>query len=86
MAVAMAGDQAVSGARLEFHLGTQFASLSGGGTVKEWCGRGIYRAPVSQPTAAAAIAGSDISDQSRPTLERLGSAAPSATTPCLIQG
>lgn len=34
MTVPMAGDQAVSGARLELHPGTHFASLWGGRTVK----------------------------------------------------
>jgi GNAT superfamily N-acetyltransferase len=91
MTVAMAGDQAVSGARLEFHPGTQFASLWGGGTVKEWRGRGIYRALVAHRARIAADRGCrylqvDASDQSRPILERLGFAALSVTTPYLIRG
>ncbi|MFG2833171.1 GNAT family N-acetyltransferase [Streptomyces sp. NPDC048434] len=91
MTVVMAGDQPVCGARLEFHPGTQFASLWGGGTVKEWRGRGIYRALVAHRARIAADRGCrylqvDASEQSRPILERLGFTALSVTTPYLIQG
>lgn len=42
--VAMAGDVPVSSGRLELTLGTDFASLWGGGTLAAWRGRGIFRA------------------------------------------
>ncbi|BBA99594.1 putative acetyltransferase [Actinacidiphila reveromycinica] len=86
MTVAMAGDRAVCAARMEFHPGTRFASLWGGGTVEEWRGRGVYRALVSHRARVAAARGCrylqvDASDQSRPILERLGFAALATTTP-----
>ena len=40
MVVAMAGDEPVSAARVEFIPGTDFAGLWGGGTVPAWRGRG----------------------------------------------
>ncbi len=84
--VAMAGDRPVCGARTEFHRGTRFASLWGGGTAKDWRGKGIYRATVAYRTALAAERGYqylqvDASDQSRPILERLGFSALTTTTP-----
>lgn len=84
--LAMAGDRPVCGARTEFHRGTRFASLWGGGTAKEWRGKGIYRATVAYRTALAAERGYqylqvDASDQSRPILERLGFRALTTTTP-----
>src|SRR5262249_33103193 len=45
--VAMAGDPPVCSARMEFHQGTEFASLWGGGTLPSFRGRGIYRALVA---------------------------------------
>jgi GNAT superfamily N-acetyltransferase len=91
MTVAMAGDQPVCAARLEFHPGTDFASLWGGGTLKAWRGRGIYRALVAHRTRIAARRGIrylqvDATDQSRPILERLGFAVLSVTTPYIRQG
>ena len=91
MTVAMAGDRPVCAARMEFRPGTDFAGLWGGGTVKEWRGRGVYRAMVAHRTRIAADRGVrylqvDASDQSRPILERLGFAALSVTTPYLKQG
>lgn len=47
MVMAMAGDQPVCSARIEFLPGTSFASLWGGGTLPAWRGRGIYRAMVA---------------------------------------
>ncbi len=47
--VAMAGDVAVSSARLELHRGTAFASLWGGCTLASFRGRGLYRAPRRAP-------------------------------------
>lgn len=91
LTVAMAGREPVCGARMEFHPGTEFASLWGGGTVAAWRGRGIYRALIAHRTRIAADRGIrylqvDASDQSRPILERLGFAALSVTTPYLKQG
>lgn len=89
MTVAMAGDLPVCGARMEFHPGTEFASLWGGGTVEAWRGRGVYRALVAHRARVAAARGCrylqvDASDQSRPILERLGFAALAVTTPYII--
>ena len=82
----LAGDEPVCAARTDFHRGTEFASLWGGGTVPAWRGKGIYRATVAYRTALAAARGYqylqvDASDQSRPILERLGFSALTTTTP-----
>lgn len=84
--VVMAGDEPVSGARMELNEGTAFASLWGGGTVEAWRGRGIYRALVAHRARIAADHGYeflqvDASDQSRPILLRLGFEALGTTTP-----
>ncbi|CAL9371222.1 GNAT family N-acetyltransferase [Streptomyces griseomycini] len=84
--VALAGDQPVSAARMELVPGTGFAGLWGGGTVRAWRGRGLYRALVAHRARAAAERGYrylqvDASDQSRPILERLGFAPLTTTTP-----
>lgn len=84
--LALAGDRPVCAARTEFHRGTAFASLWGGGTVAQWRGKGIYRATVAYRTALAAERGYqylqvDASDQSRPILQRLGFSALTVTTP-----
>jgi len=91
MILAMAGDVPVCGARMELYPGTAFAGLWGGGTVKEWRGRGIYRALIAHRARLAAAAGCaylqvDASDQSQPILSRLGFASLSTTTPYLRQG
>jgi ribosomal protein S18 acetylase RimI-like enzyme len=91
MVVATAGGEPVSGARMELHPGTQFASLWGGGTAPQWRGRGIYRALVAHRARIAAELGVrwlqvDASAQSRPILARLGFAALSVTTPYVKQG
>ena len=90
MTVAMAGDLPVSGARMELHPGTDFASLWGGGTVAAWRGRGIYRALIAHRARIAAASGYrflqvDASSQSRPILSRLGFAALSTTTPYVYE-
>ncbi|MFC8146271.1 GNAT family N-acetyltransferase [Streptomyces paradoxus] len=84
--VAMAGDQPVSAARMELVPGTPFAGLWGGGTVRDWRGRGIYRTLVAHRARAAAARGYrylqvDASSQSRPILERLGFVPLTTTTP-----
>ena len=86
MTLAMAGDLPVCAARMEFHPGTDFAGLWGGGTVPGWRGRGIYRALVAHRARLAARAGYrylqvDASDQSRPILERLGFGVLGVTVP-----
>lgn len=87
--VALAGDEPVSGARMDLHPGTAFASLWGGGTVPAWRGRGVYRALVAHRARTAAELGYrylqvDASDQSRPILRRLGFTALTTTTPYLL--
>ncbi len=52
--LAMAADRPVCSARVEFSVGTDFASLWGGGTLPEWRGRGIYRELVSYRARLAA--------------------------------
>lgn len=84
--VAMAGDVPVSSARMEFHPGTDFAGLWGGGTAPRWRGKGIYRALIAHRTRIAADRGYrylqvDASDDSRPILRRLGFVPLSVTTP-----
>jgi GNAT superfamily N-acetyltransferase len=86
MTLATAGGRPLCAARMEFHPGTDFASLWGGGTVREWRGRGVYRALVAHRARIAAERGLrylqvDASEQSRPILERLGFAALGVTTP-----
>ncbi|HWS38682.1 MAG TPA: GNAT family N-acetyltransferase [Actinoplanes sp.] len=86
--VALAGDEPVSGARMDVYPGTDFVGLWGGGTVPGWRGKGIYRALVAERARIAADLGYkylqvDATDQSRPILQRLGFAALSTTTPYL---
>jgi ribosomal protein S18 acetylase RimI-like enzyme len=86
MVVAMAGDEPVCSARIEFVPGTDFAGLWGGGTLPEWRGRGIYRALVAYRAALAAERGYrylqvDASPDSRPILERIGFTCLAITTP-----
>jgi ribosomal protein S18 acetylase RimI-like enzyme len=76
----------VSGARVEFHHGTDFASLWGGGTLASWRGRGLFKALVAHRAALAAAKGFrylqvDASDDSSPILQRLGFAQLATTTP-----
>ncbi|MEO7236574.1 MAG: hypothetical protein ABIW80_14530 [Lapillicoccus sp.] len=84
--VAYAGATPVSSGRVSFHVGTDFASLWGGGTVRAWRGRGVFRALVSHRAARAAAAGFrylqvDASADSRPILRRLGFVEVAETTP-----
>ena len=76
----------VCAARVQFHHGTDFASLWGGSTLEQWRGRGIYKALVSRRADEAAARGFtylqvDASPDSRPILERLGMRAVTTTTP-----
>lgn len=88
--VVLAGDRPICAARMEFHEGTRFASLWGGGTVPEWRGKGVYRATVAHRARLAAERGFgflqvDASPDSRPILARLGFRALSTTTPYIYE-
>jgi len=81
-----AADLVVSEAWIRFVPGTDFAGLWGGSTLKEFRGRGIYKALVAVRAADAIERGYrylqvDASDDSRPILERLGFVAITTTTP-----
>jgi GNAT superfamily N-acetyltransferase len=86
MVVAVAGDEPVSAARVEYIPGTDFAGLWGGGTVPAWRGRGIFRALVAYRAGLAAAHGYrylqvDALPASRPILQRLGFRRIASTTP-----
>jgi hypothetical protein len=86
LVVAMAGDEPVSAARIEFVAGTDFAGLWGGGTVPAWRSKGIFRALVAYRAGLAAVRGYrylqvDAMPTSRPILQRLGFQAVASTTP-----
>jgi ribosomal protein S18 acetylase RimI-like enzyme len=89
--VAWAGEKPVSAGRVEFHFGTHFASLWGGGTLPEWRRRGVFRALVAHRAGLAAERGFrylqvDASPDSRPILRRLGFAELAMTTPFVHEG
>lgn len=89
--VAAAGPVPVAGGRVEFHHGTDFASLWGGGTLPGWRGRGVFRALVAHRAAQAAARGFrylhvDASAASRPVLTRLGFVELATTTPYVYSG
>jgi len=84
--VAEAKGRIVSAGRLEPVRGTDFAGIWGGATVKEWRGRGIYRALTAARARSALRVGktlinSDSTEFSRLILERSGLAKVSTTTP-----
>jgi len=84
--VAVAGDTPICAGRLEFHPGTEFASLWGGGTLPGWRGRGVFRSLVAYRAALAADRGLrylqvDAWPESRPILHRLGFIELATTTP-----
>ena len=84
--VAEAGEEVVCAGWVRFEVGTDFATLWGGGTLPGWRGRGIYRAVVAHRANQAAKRGFhylqvDASADSRPILERLGFVAVTTTTP-----
>ncbi len=86
MVVAMAGDEPVCSARIEFLPGRDFASIWGGGTLPAWRRRGIYRALVAYRAQLAAARGYrflqvDASSDSQPILEHLGFVSLARTRP-----
>ncbi len=89
--VAWAGEIPVSTGRVEFHAGTEFASLWGDGTVPAWRGRGVFRSLVAHRAALASAAGFrylqvDASADSRPIFQRLGFVELATTTPFMHPG
>ena len=86
MVVAMAGDEPVSAARVEFIPGTDFAGLWGGGTVPAWRGRGIFRVPGRvpgrlQPRPRLPLSSGRRAACQQAILQRLGFRPVAATTP-----
>ncbi len=83
---AEAGGRVVAAGWVEFRPGAQFAGLWGGATLREWRGRGIYRALVAR-RAQLAVARDvrylqvDASSDSAPILRRLGFQPLTTTTP-----
>jgi len=87
--VAVVDGTPVSGGRVDFEDGVEFAGLFGGITLPECRGRGLYRATVAKRAELARERGyrwlySDALPTSRPILERLGFAAMTTTTPFVI--
>ena len=87
--VAWAGATPISAGRVQFHAGTDFASLWGGGTLPEWRGRGVFRAMVAYRAAEATARGFrylqvDATPDSRPILQRLGFIELATTTPFIF--
>jgi GNAT superfamily N-acetyltransferase len=89
--IAWAGDVPVSGGRIEFYTGSDFAGIWGGGTLPEWRRHGVFRALVAHRAALAASRGFrylqvDASADSCPILRRLGFTELATTTPFTHQG
>ena len=87
--VAVVNGRAVSGGRVDFEEGVEFAGLFGGVTLPEFRGRGLYRATVAKRAELARERGyrwlySDALPTSRPILERLGFVPITTTTPFTI--
>jgi ribosomal protein S18 acetylase RimI-like enzyme len=84
--VAVAGEIPIAAGRVEFHAGTDFASLWGGATVGAWRGRGVFRSLVAYRADLASARGArylqvDALPESRPILKRLGFVELATTTP-----
>jgi ribosomal protein S18 acetylase RimI-like enzyme len=84
--VAFAGQTPIAAGRVEFHSGTDFASVWGGGTLPDWRGRGVFRSMVARRASLAAARGFrylqvDASKDSQPILQRLGFVELATTTP-----
>jgi GNAT superfamily N-acetyltransferase len=89
--VASAGRTPIAAARVDFHPGTDFASLWGGGTLPAWRGRGVFRSLVAHRATLASARGFrylqvDASPDSRPILRRLGFVELATTTPFTYPG
>lgn len=89
--LAVARGVPVSAGRVEFPVGRDFASLWGGGTLRDWRGRGVFRALVAYRARLARDRGYrylqvDASPDSRPILGRLGFAELAMTTPYEFHG
>ena len=87
--VAVVDGQAVSGGRVDFEDGVEFAGLFGGSTLPEFRGRGLYRATVAKRAELARERGYrwlyvDALPTSRPILERVGFVPITTTTPFVI--
>jgi GNAT superfamily N-acetyltransferase len=89
--VAIVDGQPVSGGRVDFEDGVEFAGLFGGITLPAFRGRGLYRATVAKRAELARERGyrwlySDALPTSRPILERVGFVPMTTTTPFVIPG
>ena len=87
--VAVVDGMPVSGGRVDFDEGVDFAGLFGGITLPEYRGRGLYRATVAKRAELARVRGyrwlySDALPTSRPILEKLGFVRLTTTTPFVI--
>jgi GNAT superfamily N-acetyltransferase len=87
--VAVVDGKPVSGGRIDFEEGVEFAGLFGGITLPEYRGRGLYRATVAKRAELARERRyrwlySDALPTSRPILERLGFVPITTTTAFLI--
>jgi GNAT superfamily N-acetyltransferase len=87
--VAVVDGKPVSGGRVDFEDGVEFAGLFGGVTLPEYRGRGLYRATVAKRAELARERGYrwlyvDALPTSRPILERNGFGAITTTTPFVI--
>ena len=86
MWVAEAAGEILSAGRIDLVAGTDFAGIWGGATLKQWRGRGIYRALTAARARTAIARGvryihSDSTEFSRPILERAGLLKIGTTTP-----
>jgi hypothetical protein len=84
--VALVDGVPVSGGRVDFEPGIEFAGLFGGVTLPEFRGRGLYRATVAKRAELARERGyrwlySDALPTSRPILERVGFTKLTTTMP-----
>jgi GNAT superfamily N-acetyltransferase len=87
--VALVDGKPVSGGRVDFEEGAEFAGLFGGVTLPEYRRRGLYRATVAKRAELARERGyrwlySDALPTSRPILEKLGFVPITTTTPFVI--
>jgi len=88
--VAYVDDRPVCAARVNFSIGSSFASLGGGSTVKEFRGRGIYSAMLDLRLREARDRGYsfvtiDASPMSRPIVERRGFRLLAMSNPCVFK-